>query len=149
MRDLRAYLTTTLRVGRLGTGGAGYAIVDESIVRADDRIFITLLAEAAAAGAQRGGGRIGEEDNGDDDEAFRRLLLGQHLGRRAREEPETRALYGEYLRHHRQWFSQLLAARGGNSGSSGSKKSIGAVEDDPTVRALTAIERELAELKLS
>lgn len=143
MRDLRAHLTATLRDGRLGPGGAGYAIVDESIVRADDRIFITLLAEAAAAGAQRGGGRI--EKNDDEDEAFRRLVLGQHLGRRAREEPETRALYGEYLRHHRQWFSKLVVARGG-SGGSGENNSA---EEDPTVRALTAIERELAELKLS
>lgn len=141
MRDLRAHLTTTLRDNRLGPDGAGYAIVDESIVLADNRIFITLLAEAAAA--HGGGEKIKEEEN--DDMAFRRLLLGRHLSRRARDEPETRALYGEYLRHHRQWFFKLMAARGGSGGGSGDNNA----EQDPTVRALTAIERELAELNLN
>lgn len=140
MRDLRAHLTTTLRDCRLGPSGAGYAIVDESIVRAEDRTFITLLARAAQQSGQDTG--VGGGDGNDDDTGFRRLLLGQHLGRRARQEPETRVVYEDYLRHHRRWFAKLLAVRGSGKGGEG------ATAVDPAVRALVAIERELSELDL-
>lgn len=139
MRDLRLHLTATLRNSRLGPGGAGYAIVDESIVRAEDRTFITLLAQAAAM--QESGQDAGLSD--DDGAAFRRLLLGQHLGRRARQEPETRVLYEDYLQHHRQWFVKLLKARGSGKGREGAMAAL-----DPAARALVAIERELIELDL-
>lgn len=141
MLDLRLHLTTTLRERRLGPGGAGYAIVDETIVRAEDRTFITLLARAAQESGSGQGTGLGDSDDGDDDEAFRRSLLGQHLRRRARQEPETRVVYEEFLRHHRRWFTKLLAARG-----SGKRADGAAAVVDPAARALVAIDRELSEL---
>lgn len=144
MHDLRAHLTTTLRHQQLGPGGRGFTIVDESIVKAEDRVFITLLARAVDHLSSSSSKE--EEAKGDEPPAaaaaaaapsFRRLLLGQHLGRRAQEDAETRAVYEEYLRHHQKWFAQLLAARAkGNS-----EKALG-----PAAEALAAIEQELGEL---
>jgi hypothetical protein len=143
MRDLRAHVTTTLRAQGLGPGGQGYAIVDERIVQgAGARTFITLLAEARAHVRLQGqGGAVGwpernaAGDDGDDEGAFRGLLLGQHLGRRARHDAATSTLFKAYLEHHYHWLAQLKEER--RSGD----------PLDNTTRALMAIEQELAGLE--
>lgn len=143
MHDLRSHLTSTLKAQRLGPDGKGYAIVDERIVwGAEGRAFVTLLAQATTALGSKELDDVNEEED-DANASFQRLLLGRHLRRRAAHEAQTRVVYEDYLRHHREWYAQVVAARAqSNTGEKWSGRLA-----DPAARALVAIEQEMLDLQ--
>ena len=127
LRDVREFIQQEDK------GSPGFQVHDEQIVQANGRWFVTL---AASRGESLEEGSSSKEGNEQSRQPSTSWLLGEALRQRTINDPTTKALYLDYLKHHHKWLSRIRKAQGQEN------------EDDETavfIKAIEEMQRELGE----